>query len=78
MFEKRDLQKGSYACPELTYVLMFVRKEVQAFAAIFRSMDTFLIQIYTTCFPMFLTMKLIGVTLSSFSCNLSNNLPNML
>ena len=33
---------------------------------------------YTTCFPMFLTMKLIGVTLSSFSCNLSNHLPNML
>ena len=50
----------------------------QAFGAIFRSMDIFLMQMYTTCFPMFLTMKLIGATLSSFSCNLSNHLPNML
>ena len=24
MFEKRNLQKGSSECPELTYVLMFV------------------------------------------------------
>ena len=50
----------------------------QAFAAIFRSMNIFLMQMYTTCFPMFLIMKLIGATLSSFSSNLSNHLPNML
>ena len=33
---------------------------------------------YTTCFPRFLIMKLIGAALSSFSSNLSNHLPNML
>ena len=45
--------------------ICFLITPISGFCGHFKVNGHFLMQIYTTCFPMFLIMKLIGVTLSS-------------